>query len=277
MSDSSEKRVALVTGGAKRVGRAIVEKLLREGFAVAFTYHSSEDKADELVDRYRDDVYAIGADLTAPAEAVEHIRDVFSLFADHLDLLVNNASLYQASDLRQTSLETSRRLMAIHFEAPLLLAQSFERMLRASRGHIINMVDLLAERPWPQYMAYCASKAALVNLTLSLARELAPEVTVNGIAPGVVEWPPGYPEKEKEKYLKRVPLQRPGTPEGRRQPRPLPCHRRELHHRADHPSRWWTVDHLVPTISASTVSRPLEKTKSFFAASDVRRGSCRLR
>jgi pteridine reductase len=103
--------------------------------------------------------------------------------------------------------------MAVHFESPLLLAQTFAASLRAARGHIVNMVDLLAERPWPQYMAYCASKAALVNLTLSLARELAPDVTVNGIAPGVVEWPPDYPEAEKEKYLKRVPLKRAGTPE----------------------------------------------------------------
>jgi pteridine reductase len=103
--------------------------------------------------------------------------------------------------------------MAIHYESPLLLAQAFAPMLRASRGHILNMVDLLAERPWPQYMAYCASKAALLNLTLSLARELAPEVTVNGIAPGVVEWPPDFPEAEKQKYLKRVPLARAGTPQ----------------------------------------------------------------
>jgi pteridine reductase len=75
------------------------------------------------------------------------------------------------------------------------------------------MVDLLAERPWPEYLAYCASKAALWNLTLGLARELAPEVTVNGIAPGVVEWPDDYPEAERAKYLKRVPLARAGTPE----------------------------------------------------------------
>src|SRR6185369_5639982 len=95
----------------------------------------------------------------------------------------------------------------------LLLCQKFQPLLRAARGHVINMIDLLAERPWPQYMAYCASKAALANLTLSLARELAPEVTVNGIAPGVVEWPNDYPQAERDKYLKRVPLNRPGTPQ----------------------------------------------------------------
>jgi pteridine reductase len=75
------------------------------------------------------------------------------------------------------------------------------------------MVDLLAERPWPAYLPYCASKAALWNLTLGLARTLAPDVTVNGIAPGVVEWPDDYPASEQEKYLKRVPLARAGTPE----------------------------------------------------------------
>jgi pteridine reductase len=75
------------------------------------------------------------------------------------------------------------------------------------------MVDLLAEKPWPEFLAYCASKAALANLTLGLAKELAPEVTVNGIAPGVVDWPDDYPEADRQKYLKRVPLGRAGTPE----------------------------------------------------------------
>jgi pteridine reductase len=103
--------------------------------------------------------------------------------------------------------------MAVHFESPLLLCQAFAPMLRHSKGHIVNMVDLLAERPWPQYLAYCASKAALWNLTLGLARELAPDVTVNGIAPGVVEWPEDYPPEEREKYLRRVPLARAGTPQ----------------------------------------------------------------
>ena len=86
-------------------------------------------------------------------------------------------------------------------------------MHRASRGHVVNMIDLLVERPWPEYLAYCASKAALASLTLGLARELAPEVTVNGISPGVVEWPKDMPEFEKEKYLKRVPLGRAGAGE----------------------------------------------------------------
>lgn len=208
---SSPNKIALVTGGAKRVGRAVVERLTQAGYAVAFTYHSSETQADELARQL--DAYPIRADLTHPEQAVEHIRDALATFTDHVDVLVNNASLYRPMTLADLTLAESRQMMAIHYEAPLLLTQSLAKTLRASRGHVINMVDVLAERPWPQYMAYCASKAALVNLTLSLARELAPQVTVNAIAPGVVEWPPDYPEAEKEKYLKRVPLNRPGTPQ----------------------------------------------------------------
>jgi len=209
MAENAEKRVALVTGGAKRVGRAIVEKLAAEGFRVAFTFNSSEAEAAELAARV--DGQAVRADLTDPVAATRTIREQFA--SQRIDVLVNNASIYHPAGLSETTPQIMQMLMAIHYESPLLLAQAFAPLLRQSRGHIVNMVDLLAERPWPQYLAYCASKAALANLTLSLARELAPEVTVNGIAPGVVEWPPGYPEAEKQKYLKRVPLARPGTPQ----------------------------------------------------------------
>ena len=205
------RRVALVTGGPKRVGRAIVEKLSAQGFAVAFTYNTSADEADSLAKRING--CAIAADLSRPEEAVEHIRKSFAEFADRLDILVNNASAYLPGRLRDTDMKLMQTVAAIHVQSPLLLAKSFEKFLRASRGHIVNMIDLLAERPWPEYLIYCASKAALLNLTMGLARELAPEVTVNGVAPGVVEWPPGYPEAEKEKYLKRVPLGRAGTPQ----------------------------------------------------------------
>ena len=201
--------MALVTGGAKRVGRAIVERLATAGFAVTFTYNSSEAEANDLARQIGG--RAIKADLTDPVNATAAIAHAVG--DRRLDVLVNNASLYQPGKLADTTPTTMWRVMAVHFESPLLLAQTFAKQLRASRGHIINMVDLLAERPWPQYMAYCASKAALVNLTLSLARELAPDVTVNGIAPGVVEWPPDYPEADKQNYLKRVPLKRAGTPQ----------------------------------------------------------------
>src|SRR4051812_27874004 len=151
---STEKRVALVTGGAKRVGRAIVEALAEAGFAVAFTYHRSEREAEELWMKYK--AHAIGVDLTHGERAIEAIRDSFAKFSNRLDVLVNSASDYHAGKLDETTPELMRRMMAIHFEAPLLLTQAFEPELRANRGHVINMCDLLAERPWPDFLAYCA-------------------------------------------------------------------------------------------------------------------------
>lgn len=210
-----QPRVALVTGGAKRVGRAIVQRLASAGFDVAFTYLSSDVEAASLVQTLEGSgrrSLAVRADLTRPDAVVPDVAARFTGAFDRLDVLVHNASLYEPSPLADTNLQQARRLMAIHCESPLLLTQQLAPMLRASRGHVITMVDLLAERPWPQYLTYSASKAALWNLTLGLARDLAPDVTVNGIAPGVVEWPKDYPEAERQKYLKRVPLARAGTP-----------------------------------------------------------------
>ena len=207
-------KTALVTGAAKRVGREIALELARSGFDVAITYLSSENDARRTVA----DIQSLGqralmirADLTHPETGVAAVYDTFNQVFSRLDVLVNSASVWLPATLAETTLDAIRKVNAIHEESPLLLCQKFEAMLRASGGHVVNMCDLLAERPWPQYLAYCASKAALVNLTLGLARALAPEVTVNGIAPGAVEWPEGYPEDQKQKYLKRVPLGRAGT------------------------------------------------------------------
>ena len=206
----ADPRVALVTGGAKRVGRAIVQRLAAAGFAVAFTYRASEAEAEAV--QASCGAWPIQVDLIDPVASCDRIGEVLDLFSGELNVLVNNASVFEPGGLADVSLAKLREMQTVHVEAPLLLAQRFAPMLRASRGHIVNMVDLLAERPWPAYLGYCASKAALASLTLALAKELAPDVTVNGIAPGVVEWPADYPPAEREQYLKRVPLGRAGTP-----------------------------------------------------------------
>jgi pteridine reductase len=212
----AQQRVALVTGGAKRVGAAIVRRLARGGFDIALTYLHSAAETTSLLHELQHlgrTAIALRADLADPEPVTAQVHQAFVQQFDRLDLLVNNASIYEPDGLERVDLQTVRRMMAIHYESPLLLCRHFAPLLRQSCGHVVNMVDLLAERPWPQYLAYCASKAALANLTLGLARELAPEVTVNGIAPGVVQWPDDYPESERQKYLKRVPLARAGTPE----------------------------------------------------------------
>lgn len=199
------------------MGRAIVQELAQSGFDVAFTYHRSVSDAAALrrwVQRLRGrKAIAICADLRDPHGAAEHIFNEFRTKFGRLDVLVNNASSFHPARLRQTTTDIMSELAAVHVQAPLMLCQKFESMLRRSRGHVVNMCDLLTERPWPQYLAYSASKAALASLTLGLARELAPQVTVNGIAPGVVEWPADYPKSQRQKYIKRVPLARAGTPE----------------------------------------------------------------
>lgn len=212
----TEAKVALVTGGAKRVGRAIVERLASAGYDIAFTYLSSQEDAHDLqrsIEALGRACLAIRVDLTDPEHASAQVEEEFHQTHKRLDVLVNSASLYLGARLAKTDLDLMHKLHAIHVATPLLLCKKFESLLRASNGKVINMVDLLAERPWPEMLAYCASKAALANLTLGLAKELAPQVTVNGIAPGVVEWPEDYPEADRQKYLKRVPLQRAGTPQ----------------------------------------------------------------
>jgi pteridine reductase len=204
--------VAVVTGGAKRVGRAIVERLIRGGRRVIITYRSSRSEAETLLSAHAPHLIAVQADLTDPQPAIARIVEAVESLG-RVDLLVNNASIYEPSALPQISSQQLRRLMTIHVEAPLLLIQALAPMLRKNKAAVVNMVDLLAEKPWPQYLGYSASKAALWSLTLGLARELAPEVSVNGIAPGVVDWPDDYPQDQREKYLKRVPLGRSGTPE----------------------------------------------------------------
>jgi len=131
------RRVALVTGGAKRVGRAIVERLSGDGFDVAFTYLGSEREAKALARRLPHAV-AIRADLTNPVAAVEHIALEFGRSFDQLDVLVNSASLYAPARLAQTNVDLVRRLNAIHLESPLLLCQRFAPLLRAARGHVVK-------------------------------------------------------------------------------------------------------------------------------------------
>ena len=208
-------KIALVTGGAKRVGSAIVRRLAAEGFEIAFTYATSIVEAEALVQSLNDHgtkATCVKCDLSQPASVQELIKWADATLG-RLDVLVNNASAYLADDQADgASNAVFAKTMQINCLAPAALIGGLAGRLRASSGCVVNMIDIMADRPWPKYSAYCASKAALKNLTLSMARRLAPHVRVNGISPGVVEWPADFPEADRETYLKKVPLARPGTP-----------------------------------------------------------------
>jgi len=207
--------VALITGAARRVGREVLIHLAEQGYDCAFTFHSRIDEARSLVTRIERcgrRCIALRADFRDCPAAALAVAEEFRAVYDRLDVLMNNASIYEPDKPGVDGARQFQDCMNVHAASPLVLTRELAPLLKRAGGCVINMLDLLTDRPMPGYMAYCASKGALQTLTFGLARELAPEVRVVGIAPGVVEWPDEMPQEQRQAYLKRVPLARPGTP-----------------------------------------------------------------
>ncbi|MEL7238978.1 MAG: SDR family oxidoreductase [Planctomycetota bacterium] len=210
----SDARVALITGGARRVGRATALHLARSGWDVVVTYFTSDTDAKRL----RDDIREIGracsivrADFTNPEAATSALGDAVERDFGRLDLLMHNASIYEPGDLAEVDLRQLRDNWAVHCETPVLLTRRLAPLLRSTRGTVVTMTDIDLDRSRPNFLAYSMTKAGLANLTRQLARELAPDVTVNAIAPGAVVWAEGQTDDEKQRYLERVPLGRCGS------------------------------------------------------------------
>jgi len=210
-------KVALVTGAARRVGRAVALELARAGCDLALHYYLSESQARELVDLVTGlgrRATAFRADLEEPAAAERLVGQVRKAMGGP-DVLVNNAALFEPTPLESGSQAGWAAAFQVNAIAPALLAGAAAPGMRAAgAGRIVNLVDILAERPIQRYSAYCASKAALISLTRSLALELAPEITVNAIAPGIAVFPEDYDAGLRARLVARVPLRREGTPEG---------------------------------------------------------------
>lgn len=212
-------KVALVTGGALRVGRAIVLELARAGCRTAIHYRSSRDEALRLANAIAADggeAATFAGDLNDPQTWQRLIAEVVERFG-RLDVLVNNASAFlsDASDtIDRFDLAHWERMLRLNLIAPAGLCHHARPHLAANRcGRIINLCDISVERPWSEHLAYCASKAALVCLTRALAKALAPDVTVNGVSPGIAIFPDSYPQEQRDRLTARVPLRRAGTPE----------------------------------------------------------------
>ena len=209
-------RIALITGGARRIGAAIVRHLHMQGWNVAVHAHQSGDTlaalVDELCTSRPGSALALQADLregAAPAALIAHCVAHFGA----LDALVNNASNFYPTPLSEANAAQWDDLFAVNARAPFLLAQAAAPQLRARHGAIVNITDLHARQPLPDYPIYGAAKAALAQLTRALALELAPQVRVNAIAPGAILWPEhGKHEAAQQALLARTPLARTGTP-----------------------------------------------------------------
>ena len=207
-------QAALATGSAKRLGRAIAVRLAREGADVAIHYRSSEAEAREAVaeiEKLGRQGVALRADLTRVSE----IQDLFQQIGERfgrLDILVNSAANFLQTEFASTTEHTWDQSLDTNLKAPFFCAQAAAPLLEQTRGVIINLGDIGGILGWTGYIPHCVSKAGVIMLTKSLAKELAPRVRVNAIAPGTITMA-GDPSEWEADYVRRAPLQRTGTPE----------------------------------------------------------------
>ncbi len=198
-------RVALVTGGARRLGRAFVEALVARGMRVAIHHGASAAEADALCKMLVDaggDAAVFGADLRDAAAASALPGQVVARFGQ-LDVLVNSAAVMERLSVADTTAEQWDAVLDLNLRAPFLLAQGAAPHLARAHGVIVNLADLGGIEPWPNYAAHSVSKAGVIMLTKVLAVALAPDVRVNAIAPGTVLVPDDYDAERSARFSAR--------------------------------------------------------------------------
>ena len=207
---------ALITGAARRVGACTARTLHAEGAGVVIHYRKSAVPAKALADELNGirpaSAFAIHADLLDTGSFNSMVDAVVGQ-AGRLDILINNASSFYATPLGNVTLAQWDDLVGTNLRAPLFLSQTALPHLKAARGVIVNLIDIHAVRPLREHPVYGAAKAGLAMLTRAMARDLAPHVRVNGVAPGAVLWPDdGIAEQTKEAIIRQIPMKRAGEP-----------------------------------------------------------------
>jgi len=217
LPNSLNGKVVLVTGAARRIGAAIATTLHQNGADVAIHYRSSADDAATLAG-------ALNASRAGSAEIFQAdladipnmpvLIDAVRAWRGRLDVLINNASSFYPTPPGEITEEQWDDLVGSNLKAPLFLSQAALADLRKNRGVIINIVDIHAQRPLKNHTIYGPAKAGLAMLTRSLAKDLAPEVRVNGVSPGAILWPEsGMDDTIKDSILEQIPLERAGNPD----------------------------------------------------------------
>lgn len=211
--------VALITGAAHRLGAATARRLHLRGFRVLIHYRSRKDQAQTLADELNRDragsAAILQADLT-DADSIHQLGQHAGAYWGRLDALVNNASVFYPTPTAEAGLDDWTRTMDTNLRAPFLLGQACLSSLQASRGSIVNLIDIYAERPLENHPIYCASKAGLAMLTRAWAKDLGPDVRVNGVSPGAILWPEDENAVEnghRDKILASTSLKRVGSAE----------------------------------------------------------------
>ncbi|MBA2657423.1 MAG: pteridine reductase [Tatlockia sp.] len=211
-------KVALVTGAARRIGAAIVSQLHQVGFKVIIHCNHSSFEAQELAAQLNqqcaDSVKVITQDLCAP-DVGNLLIEATIAWAGRLDLLVNNASIFEKTNFSNFSEKNWEALFSINVKAPFLLALAVRPYLAENQGSIINITDIHGETPLKDYSEYCQTKAALILQTKALAREFAPQIRVNAVSPGAIVWPEHenlVSQEIQDEIIAKTPLKRKGDP-----------------------------------------------------------------
>jgi pteridine reductase len=211
-------KVALVTGGARRIGRDIASHLHTLGFDIALHYRNSSDSAQALVDELcaerPDSCRLFQADLQDEAEVGALARELLEYYPS-IELLVNNASSFSPTPIETCTPAQFDSLLGANLRGPYFLIQGLLPGMRSGAASIVNILDVHMDLPLRDFNVYGAAKAGLASLTRSLAVELGPDIRVNGIAPGAILWPEGddsYDAAMREKTLQQTPLKRLGEP-----------------------------------------------------------------
>jgi len=209
-------KVAIVTGGAVRLGKALALALAEHGARLAIHYGSSAGPAQETVMEIKamgSDALAIQADLSQPSQAPSIVERAVAHLGQ-VDILVNSAAIFEPGNWDDTTEANWDRHFAINLKAPFFLSQAFAAHVGPERaGHIVNIADWRGVRPGTGHVAYTLTKAALIAMTKSLALALAPNIQVNAIAPGMILPPPGEDQSYLERKAGKIPAQRVGSPE----------------------------------------------------------------
>ncbi len=207
-------KTALISGGAARIGAQIVRTLHENGYKVIIHCHQSEEVAQklcrELNSKQKNSAQVVVVDLGDNKDIKKLTQTIKSL-----DLLVNNASVFYPTSIKNSTIEDWDKTININLRAPFFIATGLSKVLAISQGSIINIIDIHSDRPLKKFSIYNISKAGLKMLTKTLAKELAPNIRVNGISPGSILWPQDesqLSDKEKMMMLDRIALKRQGSP-----------------------------------------------------------------
>ncbi|MGD2206449.1 MAG: SDR family oxidoreductase [Anaerolineae bacterium] len=210
-----DARVAIVTGGAVRLGRSLALALAEEGVLLAIHYNASGGPAEETVAQIKSlgsDALSIQADLSRPGQAPSLIARAAARFG-RLDILINSAAIFEPADLAHTTEAAWDRHFAINLRAPFFLSQAFAAHVGKGRpAHIVSIADWRGLRPDTAYVAYSLTKSAVLAMTKALSLALAPNIQVNAIAPGAILPPPGKDQSYLDALAQNIPVRRVGSP-----------------------------------------------------------------